>query len=67
MLVGTWANQYVPKLPKEECERFTEEILQMETLDLYKLIYDKETKFDDKSYIKVLKDYAESGIKYDLH
>lgn len=66
MLVGTWASQNVPKLPREECERFTDEILQMETLDLYKLIYDKEAGKEEGSYLKALKDYAAKGINYDL-
>lgn len=64
MLIGSWAFHNVPSLPKEECERFSEEILKMETLDLYKAIYDKDSGTEETSYLKAIKDYAKSGIKY---
>lgn len=38
LVVGTWAKGNVKKLSMEECRRYDEEVLSIETPDLYRVI-----------------------------
>jgi len=64
LIIGTWAKKNVPKFTEEQCMKYTAQVLNKETPDLYKLVLgiDKTLKIENyEEYPKILREFAESG------
>eukprot|EP01017_Pseudomicrothorax_dubius_P036331 TRINITY_DN5195_c0_g1_i2.p1 TRINITY_DN5195_c0_g1~~TRINITY_DN5195_c0_g1_i2.p1 ORF type:complete len:138 (+),score=26.82 TRINITY_DN5195_c0_g1_i2:100-513(+) len=72
LLVGTWAKKNIEGFSLEECRKYEEDVLAIETPDLYKYLVEnklpveKEPKLAENKYIRVLRDVIHSGRKPDF-
>lgn len=53
IVVGKYAKQFAPNFTLDECQEYQQEILTMETPELYNFILgtEKNTQIDEKSYL----------------
>lgn len=52
LLIGTWAQTYLKNLDRKELERYEEEIIQMETPDLHKILSSSSKDFESENLPK---------------